>query len=88
MNTTYDFTKKTMNHRDRIKLLTEHVSFSVTMLSQEEHKLASKCTQGLKNTSRIVQLPTLRNQFGTNTMWTRHQVYYDGRQTTTLDANT
>ena len=76
MNSKYGIAKKSTLHCGHIQLLPAHVSCSISMLSEEEHHLMSECIQISMNSTIIAQLATLKNKYDTDTMWSRHQVYY------------
>ena len=74
MNPKYDFSQKSFYNRGYIKVFSEHVCCFIMILSTNGHKLVSKYTRVSMNTSRIAQLITICNEYGANTIWTRHQI--------------
>ena len=45
-----------------------------------------ECNQVTINAEKIVQLISLRNKYGTNTIWTRDQIYYVQKRTDPLSG--
>ena len=75
-NTRNSKTKQYTLHTGHIKLLPAHISCSINKLNEEDYKLMSECNQVTINVTKIAQLISLRNQYGTNIIWTRDQIYY------------
>ena len=46
------------------------------MLSEEEQELMSQCNQVSIQSTKIAELTTQRNKHGTDTIWSRNQIYY------------
>ena len=73
-------------HTGHIRLLPEHISCSINMLNEEDHQLMRECNQVTINAAKITQLISLRNKYGTNTIWTRDQIYYVQKRTDPLSG--
>ena len=63
-------------HNGHIKLLPGHITCSISMLSEEEQELMSQCNQVSIKSTKIAELTTQRNKHGTDTIWSRNQIYY------------